>query len=232
MTTADSYTPQNPITEAPDWYAAYVKIKVEDSSAVTHKRIQVIDNRDPNCPVSMIGDPINLIAFKCFLVLIAFPFYSAGVMATHLVRCITLVSYNLYQKDFSESLLSLSQEIVAVVKVPFYGLAIEFSAILGLLLPLPMRSLIASLERDWSGSEKKDSFFRIKDQNEKDEKLKNYFINRHSKLTIFLAHCFQPLGKLNNPERVASYKVANPPSLDFKSLSLDEDSLEGDQVLA
>jgi hypothetical protein len=197
------YTPQNPAHINSDWFIA--KVNYATSHGRLFCRSQTIDNRNPERPIQMVDDEVSTIALKCFLILLGLPFYAIGVMATHIIRCFTLIASNLVRGDFCEAFLSLVQEVWAVVKAPFYALAIEFYAALGLCWPLPIRSVIAQLERDWSGSERKDSLLLDKT----DTAFFKYFTMRQSKGTIFLAHCFQPICELNNPN-VRGYTITNP----------------------
>jgi len=197
------YTPDHPAQIDSDWFVAEVDYLRSDGRVF--KRSQTIDNRDPNHPLQMVDDQIGLIALKCFLILVGLPFYAAGVVFTHVIRCFTLVGNNLMHGDIPEAFLSLIQEVWAVVKAPFYALAIEFYAAVGIFWPLPIRSVIAQLERDWSGSTRSDSLLLDKTENA----IGNYFINRQAKGTIFLAHCFQPISELFDP-KVQRYRITNP----------------------
>ena len=194
------YTPVNPIHTESDWFTAQVNYTFNGRARA---KIQTIDNRDREHPIQMVDDPVSTIALKCFLILIGLPFYTLGVMATHTVRCFTLIGKNLSEGNFTEAFLSLIQEVWAVAKAPIYGLAIAFYAAVGILFPLPMRSVIAQLERDWSGSDRSHSLCVLKTENG----IRDYFFDRKSKNTVFLAHCFQPIGELNNIAKVQSYTV-------------------------
>jgi hypothetical protein len=205
-----TFSPDHPITGMSEWFSAkvdYFTTKVRSGVAT---QIEIIDNRDPEHPMRMVGDEVNEIAMKCFLILIGLPFYTIGVMAVHAIRCVTLVGTNLANGEFSEAFLSFIQEIWAVAKAPIYALAIEFYAILGIVCPLTMRIVIAKLERDWSGSERFHDIRRMESQDEYNNNIAQYFKERESKTTAFLAFCFQPLGELNDVARVHSYQIKNP----------------------
>ncbi len=204
------YTPQNPLHDPSEWFTAQVDYLSKSVKNGIATRKELIDNRDPEHPIRTFNDKVQDIAIKCFLILFGLPFYTMGVMATHAVRCITLIGTNLVKCELSEIFLSLIQEVWAIAKAPIYAIAIEFYAIAGIVFPLTLRSVIAQLECDWSGSERYYDVRRAKNSEEADARLADYFTNRNSKTTFFLAFCFQPMGELNNPDRVDRYGIINP----------------------
>jgi len=200
--TAATFSPAHPASVASEWFTADVFYRPRAGEDRISHGERLIDNRDSLHPIQTVADETNVIALKCFMILLAIPFYTLGVMATHIVRCFTLIGSNLAKGEISEAFLSLIQEVWAVAKTPIYGLAIAFYAFVGIFAPLPMRAIIAQLERDWSGSERRYSLCKL-------DGVGDYFTNRTSKTTMFLAFCFQPFGPLNNPDRVHSYQVKN-----------------------
>jgi hypothetical protein len=195
------YTPFDPIQGAPEWFIAEV-VSFKRNRENTAK--QLIDNRDPLHPWRTVCDSTSVVATKHFLILLGLPLYTLGVMGTHVIRCFTLVGTNLLKGCPSESFFSLIQEVWAVAKAPIFSCALFLCAISGLAFPLVMRSAVAKVEQVWSGSERDDSVLRLENPR---AAIAEYFVDRTSKKTCFLAFCFQPIGELNDPARVRSYRV-------------------------
>ena len=123
------YTPDNPYTGKLQWFEADVHFR---GFQRLYTGSELIDNRDSSQPIRTENNKVDVIALKCFLILIGMPFYTTAVMAVHVIRSFTLVSTNLVKGELSEAFLSLVQQVWAVAKAPFYGLAILFFAILGM----------------------------------------------------------------------------------------------------
>jgi hypothetical protein len=203
-----SYSHENPIREPAEWFTAQVDYFSKKREAFL-RQVQLIDNRDPENPIRTVNDTVQDVAGKCFMILIALPFYTVGVMLTHAVRCFTLMGSHAAKGEFTEAFLSLIQEVWAVAKSPIYAFAIAFYAVIGMICPLTMRSVIGQLERDWSGSERFYDW-RRKTGDDLNAALTEYFTHRTSKTTFFLAFCFQPMGKLHDAQRVRGYQVLDP----------------------
>jgi hypothetical protein len=206
MSTAVGTSSSYPLEHLPEgWYTA----RVEKKSSGTYVD-EIIDNRDPANPIRTPFDLLSDISSKCFAILIGLPFYTAAVMGTHAIRSATLLTTYLVKGEMQEAVASVAQEIWAIVKAPFYAIAMMFWTLPGIFDPLPNRSIIARLEAEWSGSERQYDLLRMRKGEKFPPSLFEYFTDRHSKVTFFLAFCFQPKGSLNDSERVNSYKVLAP----------------------
>ncbi len=163
-----------------------------------------VDNRDA-AKLMYLPDKVQDIAAKCFLILMGLPLYSAVIAAAHAVRCVTLVSANLLKRDLPEAWFSLAQEVCFLVKTPLYVLAVECAALCGLVFPLPMRPVIATLEREWSGVERKDDVRKLV----KTDQQRPWWTDRSAKMHGFLAFCFQPIGSLSDGSRIDRYRFVS-----------------------
>lgn len=110
--------------------------------------VEVALNREPGRRYEILNlttglryrqEPLKMIACKCFGLFFLNPFYFAIYVTFHLVRLVIAPIAN-------RSLELLTQQIWALVRIPFYFLSMQCAALYGTVQPLEGRAMIGRLE--------------------------------------------------------------------------------------
>jgi len=95
----------------------------------------------------------------------------------------------------------LGEDIVFIVRAPFYAIAMQFASVYGIFDPNNGRKMLAKIEKNWNFnmSVKKDYRYNVKMISRPFYKsLFDIFLNRRQDVAFYLAPCFQPLGSLKD----------------------------------
>lgn len=162
------------------WFNAEVE------RATGKKRYEIIDRSTGE---RYRQEPITMIAFKCFLLSLATPYYLSGYMAFHLARIpFAIIS--------ERSLKTLLPSIKAVVKAPFYAIAFEFAALYGIFKPLEGRALLSKIELRWHEKTRKQNVALLNQTDS--EILWNGLTQTDYPYVLHLAPCMQSLGSIHD----------------------------------
>jgi len=116
--------------------------------------------------------------------------------ATYLISRIDLLKY-------------LVEDIICIIRAPFYSLAIQLICPFSLLFPNQTRRLIAKIEKSWNYNMDVNHDFK----KTKEMKIKSFFdsaldvlLKKKQYIAFYIAPCFQPRGSLNdkNVRRIES----------------------------
>ncbi|HSX25399.1 MAG TPA: hypothetical protein VLE89_00140 [Chlamydiales bacterium] len=172
----------------PGWKKALVTFTHTDD--FEDKRIEVIH---PDGETRYQDEPMHTTAQKCALLVLGIPFYFIAYVALHLAR-IPLVAIATIFVSIREVPKSIAMNIWAIVRAPFYLIAMEFAAIYGVFKP-EARVLIGNYEAALhKGKTRRDDINHYKETN-----LLRALVEKDFPYTLFLAYCMQPLGKLTDP---------------------------------
>ncbi len=137
-------------------------------------------------------EPMSLIAFKCMgLFLFVLPFYMTIYTILHLIR-LPVISY--VHRSISLSM----KQVIAIVRIPFYWLALQFSALLGIFRPLEGRAWFAHFEKRLHGGVERRDAANFYDRLDVVEECKKTLANENEPAPFYAAICFQPYGKLSS----------------------------------
>lgn len=113
---------------------------------------RVIEDETTN--LLYLNDPKNLIRFKCFLLA------TIGVPVIHVILCALQTAVNVLnifldilkiilngRENLSENLGNLTLNLFKLILAPLLVIALEITAVLGLLFPLNARKIYSSIER-------------------------------------------------------------------------------------
>jgi hypothetical protein len=157
--------------------------KVKKKSVITY----IEDIRTGNL---YLDEEAHVVAFKCFVLVFAIPFYTVGKMAWHLFK----IPCGLFQ-----SLEIVGNNLLEVVKAPLFGIGAELAAIGGIIKPYKFRTWEAIVENKWqNGVSYKEDFRKIPPR--KGENCWQAFMKDiRQKRPLYLAYCFQVRGNVNDP---------------------------------
>ena len=131
-------------------------------------------------------------AFKCFLISLALPVFTAAVMAFRIVRTLVVSIKTL-------SLSVLVKELALIALAPYYALRMEGWALYGMFVPLEAKIHLPEVEREWSSGSRRESINVAMGW----KRAVDFFANEHSRVSFYLAACFQPYGRTDD-DNVAS----------------------------
>lgn len=106
----------------------------------------------------------------------------------------------------------IAEDIIAIVRAPFYTLAIEFAAIFTMFYPTQGIKIIADLERSWNNNISVKFDYRYNEEAQKLPLYKlfwNIMLNRKENIVFYLAHCIQSHGYLNDKHIVWYQDIQN-----------------------
>jgi len=95
----------------------------------------------------------------------------------------------------------LGEDIVYIVRAPFYALAMQFASVYGIFAPRNGRKVLAKIEKNWNFNQSIKKDFRQYYKNISRpfyEVLFDIFLERKQGVVFYLAPCFQPLGSLKD----------------------------------
>lgn len=99
----------------------------------------------------------------------------------------------------------------ALVKVPICAIGMEFCAICAVFSPIKWRVHLASVEGFWTGTSRR---YHLLTNKAGENEAKDFFSNPHTKYGLFIAYCFQPLGKLKhldkNEDGTPKFEIIRP----------------------
>ncbi len=169
---------------------ANFKVTLECRDGREKTRYEILDVRSRKAPYTRYQqEPLGLTAFKCFELVLALPFYFLGYGIFHLVRLPIVTLVHLSPSAFFK-------QIWTLVRIPFYFVALEFSALYGIFKPLEGRALFSSWEKALhDGKERYDDILR----HDIGPFWKQSCSAKEDPNTCFLAFCLQPLGRTDAP---------------------------------
>jgi hypothetical protein len=134
-------------------------------------------------------EPLSVIAIKCFgLFLVVLPMYFLFYTALHLARLPVVTIVN-------GSPTAFFKQIWHLVQLPFYFIALEFSALWGIFRPLEGRALFATVEKRLHGGKDTHSAINRKDEIRWLEQTWRALSRKENPETFYLAYCMQPYRK-------------------------------------
>jgi len=165
------------------------------------------------------------IAAKCMLIASFNPLFTVGHMAWYLVKTpiqamkmvverIKDLGKALKQKASSEELFAkfktyfleilnkIKNNLWNVVRAPFFGIAVQFMALYGIVNPYEGRKWEAKIEHEWQHRVSWRQDWRMMDTPESEGMWTALFKDIQKAQCCYLAHCFQVRGKLSDPEFV------------------------------
>lgn len=205
----------------PNWFTAEVQFFRTDRKTVVPRReivnIETMERYN--------YEPMDDTRIKCgILAACGIPFYTLANMICNVIRAVTLTftilgraiatlandcSLETLGKFFVdltyETPMALLKCVWDLIRAPFYALGMEFCALCGILSPITWRPRLAAVEREWREFDRShhmlerfttDGGVTWKDRSE--ERISDYFTNRHSESVFYIAYCFQPWGSLND----------------------------------
>src|ERR1700722_1105444 len=162
-----------------------------------------------------------VVAFKCFLLVFAIPFYTVGKMAWHLFKLpfeIGVVAFDTLVKSgqqfalqrcyegihemrrgFLQGVEIAGDELIEVVKAPLFGLGAELAAIGGMIKPHRFRAWEAIVENRWQNGISYKEDFRNIPPREGENCWQAFVKDIQEKRPFYLAYCFQVSGNVNDP---------------------------------
>ncbi len=206
----------------PNWQEKIV-YKIKNNTLV--KRVEVIDL---NTMKRYKKDSMQSLAIKAFLVFlfnpillflkIAFNFFQMGFdfakvtidssldMAFAIKDRKLLKIFEIYIISRIDFIKYIAEDVIAIVKAPFYALGIQIASLYTIFFPSSGRKFIGDIERSWNNNKslKHDYRYNKETQNKPLYKvLWNIFLKRDESVVFYLAPCFQTLGSLKDKDIVS-----------------------------
>lgn len=160
-------------------------------------------------------EEVSVVWGKCVALTVGIPLYGMGMIAWHLVRtplvvkwslCNALVRWPFSTEDIRnklwEDITRIPSEIMAgiwgVVKAPFYAIAMEASAFVGLVHPYLGRKWVAAVEHAWHDKISIKQSFVTLPERPNDNCLMSCIKDTALNKPFYLAGCFQVKGNLSD----------------------------------
>jgi len=162
----------------------------------TDTQVQVIDLKRYN------DDHKFLIAFKCAaLFALVIPLYFSIYSTFQLLRLPIVTVFNL-------SPVAFCKQIWAIVRIPFYLIALELAAFQGVFKPMEGRALFSAIERDLHDGKSTQEVVCFDGLTLCG--IWNGLSAVYPREAFFVAPCMQPIGKINDPHIRAILPQGSP----------------------
>lgn len=213
--TADTYPPET----LPEGWRTYQVTLGRDG----YTRLETFDEKRGD---RYVHEPMRMIAFKCVLLVLFTPVYLIGYLGFQFLRTpLTsgfVICQSLYRTGKNPSLPQMKQlgkdcfltapacfvrGMWAIVKAPFYAMALQGAALYGVFSPLEGRVWIGFLERNWHGTKgHRDDFSYLLKTSSLSRSTACSLLDKNFSHTLYLAFCMQSLGKIED-----SYLIEKKP---------------------
>lgn len=198
---ADRDPGQYPIESLPSgWATAEVAFRHRNNDQETRR--EIIDLKNSK---RYLQEPLGVIAGKCLgLFLVAFPCYTIAYTFFHVVRTPIVTVANL-------SLNAFGKQVWALVRIPFYFIALESAALYGTFKPLEGRALFGELESQFHDGKKRQDAIQYEKKDLTWVDLTSTLTRENEPRAFFAGFCMQPIGKTDDPHLVNVQILPNPP---------------------
>lgn len=169
-----------PLEALPD---QWVNARVSKESR--RPRIEILD---PQHRTRYRQEPLAIIAWKCAMLLVGTPFYCLAYTAIHLIRLPIVALSTL-------SPLTVAKQVWKIARTPFYGIALWFSALYGVVKPLEGRALFGKWEKKLHDGKGLHQSLQKSDL-PLSQVLWETFAGSEIHASLFLGFCMQPIGEV------------------------------------
>ncbi|MFA6118758.1 MAG: hypothetical protein WCT85_07260 [Parachlamydiales bacterium] len=190
-----------------------------DAKPFVKKKIQLIDlntqERYKNDPAYDAVAKITLVFLLNPIVMFSKMAFNVGQIGYDFTKSFFFSSLNMFDdfwhgriiKIFEEYVVSkiilfeyLAEDIINIVKAPFFAVAIQFACLFAVISPNNAKKMIAKIEKGWNlGLDVKHDFRHMEEF--KDRKLLSFIgnlFNKRNEISFYMAPCFQPIGMLSD----------------------------------
>jgi hypothetical protein len=171
---------------------ANADVTFQHKNGVLSTRVEILDLRNGPVGTRYQHEPQAMIAGKCFLLFLAgVALYTVAYAVFHLVR-LPFVAVCHPTKIFSQ--------IWAIVRIPFYFIALEFAALEWIFSPIRGRAHFGCIESSLhDGKTRREAIQYERKDVEIFATLWRALREREHKEALFIGFCMQPIGKTDDP---------------------------------